>query len=488
MQPSKPVRVRFTEWLSPAVFLSGNPLSLAGVVLVTATAILWLFLLPTLMRGEADNPYLGIPAFLLLPGVFIFGLILIPAGMALRRASLRRQGRSMEGLPPLSFHSPELRRLLGFIAATTVANLVIVSVWGYSAVGYMDSDAFCGTTCHTVMQPEYTAYLNSAHARVGCVGCHIGEGASWFVKSKITGAGQLLAVAFDDYPQPIPSPVENLRPARETCERCHWPQRFSGDKLTVRTSYASDESNQASSTVLLLKIGGRTWRGTLGIHGAHLNGDAQILYTALDKQRQMIPQVTYIAPDGRVTVYNSTSTEATPEQLAAGQRRTMDCMDCHNRPAHTFQMPETAVDRAMTLGQISPALPYVKREAVGALRQEYPDRDTAGRDIAARLDNFYRTSYPQIATGSAAQIQNAIEAVQAIYLQNVFPDMKVTWGTYPNNLGHTDFPGCFRCHDGSMVSTDGRTIPYDCATCHELPAMSEANPEILTILGIRPGR
>ncbi len=487
--PDSPKRLhtRLYEWISPLVFLSSNPLSLTGVVLVTTATVLWVFLLPTLLQGGTGNPYLGIPGFLLLPGVFVFGLILIPIGIVLRRRSRLRQGLPVASIPKLSLESPQLRRVLAFVALASVANVIIAAQWGYSAVNYMDNAQFCGLTCHNVMKPEYTGYVNSAHADVACAECHIGPGASWFVKSKLAGVGQVFAVALNNYPRPIPSPVENLRPARETCEHCHWPARFSGDLFKVYTSYGADEQNQASSTVLLMKVGGRTWRGSAGIHGVHLDPNAQIEYTATDRQRQTIPQVTYKAPDGTVTVFNSTSAKATAADLARGEKRTMDCVDCHNRPTHIFQLPEAAVDQAIGQGQINSKLPFIKKQAVAVLRADYPDRDTATAKIAATLDGFYRASYPQVYASNAAGVKNAISAVQTIYLNNIFPDMKVTWGTYPSNLGHMDSPGCFRCHDGDHVSAKGRMIPNDCSTCHDLLAVDEKDPKVLTDLGYTGG-
>ncbi len=483
MPNSKPLLTRLYEWASPIVFLSSNPLSLIGVVLVTTAAVLWVFLLPTLFGHGTNNPYLGIPIFLLLPGLFIFGLILIPIGIALRRRSRRQQGLPVTSIPELSLQSPELRRLLIFIGAASFVNVVIAAQWGYSTVNYMDSAQFCGLTCHKVMQPEYTAYRNSPHENVECAGCHIGPGASWFVKSKLSGVRQVFAVAFNTYSRPIPSPVENLRPARETCEQCHWPARFSGDVFTVKTSYGNDQDNQATSTVLLMKVGGRTWRGSQGIHGVHLADGARMDYVATDRQRQTIPQVTYTAPDGKVTVYTSASSKPTPADLAKGEKRTMDCVDCHNRPTHAFQLPERAVDAAMARGQISPKLPFIKKQAVAVLRANYPDRDTGARQIAASLDQFYRTNYASVASSNASDLKNAISAIQAIYLRNIFPDMKITWGTYPSNIGHMDFPGCFRCHDGDHQSADGRMIPNDCSTCHDLLAVDEKDPKVLSSLG-----
>ena len=238
---------------------------------------------------------------------------------------------------------------------------------------------------------------------------------------------------------------------------------------------------------MLMKVGGRTWRGSVGIHGVHVDENARMVYTATDRQRQQIPQVTYTAPDGKVTVYNSTSAKVSAADLSRGEKRTMDCIDCHNRPTHAYQLPERAVDLAMARGQISPALPFVKKEAVSILRRDYPDRDTGVREIAGAFDKFYRTNYPAVYSSNAAAVKTASAAIQTIYLNNIFPDMKVTWGTYPNNLGHMDFPGCFRCHDGDHQSADGRTIPNDCATCHDLLAVDEKDPKVLQGLGQNVG-
>ena len=215
MNTDHPLAHKFGGWLSPLVYLSTNWISLLGVVLVTSSTIFWLFLLPvSLGGGEVKNPYFGILGFLLLPTIFIFGLLLIPAGIWLRFSRERKRGVYPVELPPLDFKNVRLRRLLVFIGVTTFANLVIASQTSYEAVNYMDSVTFCGKTCHTVMHPEFAAYQNSPHSRVECVKCHIGPGASWFVRSKLSGVGQVFAVTFNTYPRPIPTPVRNLRPAR----------------------------------------------------------------------------------------------------------------------------------------------------------------------------------------------------------------------------------------------------------------------------------
>src|SRR5215472_6650271 len=466
---------------SPLAYLASNVISLIGVILVTTAGILWLLALPSYWRGETSTPYIGILLFLVLPGVFVLGLALIPLGIALDTWKRRKAG----DFGPFVPRGGELRRLGIFVALTTAANLMMGSQFSYRAVTYMDTDTFCGKACHKVMDPEFTAYSHSPHARVSCTECHIGPGASFFVKSKLSGVGQLFAVAFHTYPQPIPTPVQALRPARETCEHCHWPEQFNGNKFFVHTEYAPDEHNESSTAVALVQIGGRNFQGSIGIHGAHVDG-AEMEYIATDQHRQVIPQVTYTDPNGKVTVFNSADAKVSPEELARGEHRKMDGMDCHNRPTHIFQVPERALDLAMTLGSISPKLPFIKKEALAALRRNYPDRDTATHEIAASIENFYRTSYPQTYAADSALIKTAINTVQSLYEQNIFPEMKITWGTYPNNLGHTDFPGCFRCHDGNHNSADGRTISNDCATCHDLLAVSEKNPKILTDLGMNP--
>ena len=299
MTPNKPA-LGGRSWLSPFIHLSNNWISLLGVVLVTTTTVLWLFLLPITLKGDVANPYIGLLAFLTIPGPFFGGLLLIPLGMWLKRKREGRTGVYPPDFPTLSWDNPELRKLAYFVTITTIVNIVIGSQLGYSAVNYMDSVTFCGETCHTVMQPEYTAYQNSPHSRVECVKCHIGPGAGWFVKSKLSGAGQLLAVTFNTYPRPIPTPVHNLRPARETCEACHWPQKYGEDRVRVISKFADDQTNSLTKTVLLMKIGGGNHG--IGIHGTHLGPGVTIRYAATDAQRQNIPWVEYNGP-ARQTLY-----------------------------------------------------------------------------------------------------------------------------------------------------------------------------------------
>ncbi len=473
-------------WLRPVVHLSNNVLSLAGVTLVTTAAVLWIFLLPTSIGGQVSNPYVGILAFLLLPGVFVLGLVLIPAGIYLRFRGERKRGSYPSDFPPLTFHNVEFRRLVMFVAAATLVNFVIAGQTGYQAVTYMDSVTFCGETCHSVMQPEFTAYQNSPHSRVECVSCHIGPGASWFVRSKLSGVGQVFAVTFNTYPRPIPTPVRNLRPARETCETCHWPEKFTEDRLRVIDKFADDDKNTPTKDVLLMRIGGGR-RGP-GIHGRHLGPGVEIHYVASDESRQTILSVVYNDGRGHVSTYASPG--ATPEKIKNLPPRLMDCMDCHNRPTHTYELPERAVDSALSIGDISRTLPFIKKKSVEVLRATYPSREAAAAAIPAALQRFYREQYPDVYSTHANEIARSAKAVLAIYDRNVFPEMKITWGTYPSNLGHMDFPGCFRCHDDQHTNGSGKTITQDCNACHQLLAMDEAAPKILVDLGLEssPGK
>ncbi|MGE3275323.1 MAG: cytochrome c3 family protein [Vicinamibacterales bacterium] len=446
-----------------------NAVTLAGATLTTVAALLFLaFFALDLIGMHAENPYIGILAFIALPTLFVVGLLLMPFGLWLeRRRRARGQAPSLAEWPRIDFNAPRTRIVAFTVLVLTPVNVLIVSMAGYKGVEAMDSVAFCGQTCHEVMQPEFVAYQHGPHARVKCVECHIGPGAGWFVKSKLSGTRQVFAVLLNSHPRPIPSPVHDLRPARETCEQCHWPAKFHGDKIETRTEFADDEANSASVTTLRLRIGGIDGRGQpTGIHW-HVSDQNAIEYVALDDARQEIGLVRLTAPDGTVTEFRAEG--VTDEQLAAGQSRRMDCVDCHNRPSHRFaRSVGRAVDEVLASGAAANDLPFLKREAVAALEPAYPTQDAGVEAIGGRLTAFYRDGYPELFSSRRGDVDRAVAAVQAAYARNIFPAMKVGWGQHADNLGHTDFPGCFRCHDESHVSPEGRTIRQDCDMCHEL--------------------
>jgi nitrate/TMAO reductase-like tetraheme cytochrome c subunit len=420
---------------------------------------------------------MGILAFIGLPALLGIGLALIPTGMWLLRKREGRTGIYPATFPPLSWRNQDLRRLVLFIVGATLVNIAIASQVTYAAVVYMESPSFCGTTCH-VMAPEYTAYQNSAHSRVECPKCHVGPGASGFVHSKLSGIRQLIAVIRSNYPRPIPAPVHDLRPARETCEGCHWPQKYGEDRIRVITKFADDETNTATKTVLLMKIGGGN--GGVGIHGTHLGPGVKIRYGHTDEGRQTIPWMEYSGP-GRTTVY--ATADAKPGGAGLSVRQ-MDCIDCHNRPSHKYETADRAIDFAMRDGEIPTALPFAKKQGLEILQANYTSRADATQRIPAAFEAFYRDSRPEVYAQRQAEIKGAAQRLLAIYNRNVFPEMNVKWSAYPNNVGHMDSPGCFRCHDGGHTDSGGRAISQDCNSCHNLLAMDEANPKVLEQLGV----
>lgn len=454
---------------------SRNLLSLTGAVITTVSAVLILVLFGLGLMGFEGSPYLGILAFLVLPALFVLGLALMPLGVWRERRRMRRaaeEGRAPPGFPIIDFNQPRTRRLLLAGVLLTMANVVILSLGTYKGVEVMDSTAFCGRTCHTVMQPEYTTYQRSPHARVKCTECHIGPGASWFVKSKLSGAWQVVAVTFDLFPRPIPTPVANLRPARETCEQCHWPSKFVGERLAVKTSYRSDEQQTEQQTVMLMKVGGMQPAGAKGIHW-HVDPAVRIRYLA-DRKRQDIRRVELTRPDGTLQVFDGAKGSEPGMEW-----RTMDCVDCHNRPTHIYGDPEEQIDAALRLGQIDRGLPWIRREGLQAIRGEYASAAEARERIGEAIRGFYARDYPQLAQQQAGKIEAAAAQLGDIYSTHVFPTMKVGWGTYPSFLGHEKSPGCFRCHDDEHKTAAGEVISQDCSLCHNLLATEEANPEIL---------
>lgn len=460
--------------------LTRNPISLFGTAVATASGALIVTLFVLEMVGFVGSPYLGILAYLILPGVFLFGLVLVPIGIRrarrLRRLATER-GETVPRYVVIDLNLDRTRRIVLILFFLTVVNLVILAAATYKGVEVLDSTEFCGTTCHTVMTPEFTAYRRSPHSRVGCVECHIGPGADWFVKSKLSGAWQVVAVTFDLYPRPIPTPIHNLRPARETCEQCHWPTKFVGDRLKVITHYQDDEANTETKTVLLLRVGGVEGRASHGIHW-HVDPSIMVRYRS-DDSREQVYDVELTLPDGTTKRFSAAGSPEDDGGPEAGTWRVMDCVDCHNRPTHIYRMPESEIDAAIRQGTIDRGLPYVRREGLAALRGGYGSHAQAREAIAKRLGGFYEQNYPDLVSASSDGIAQAAATLGDLYGSNVFPEMKVDWGTYPNHLGHTDFPGCFRCHDDLHTTADGETIPQDCFTCHTLLAMDEENPKVL---------
>lgn len=456
--------------------VSRHWLSLLGLILLATALISSLFVLPQQIHGHFRNPYLGIIVLLVLPVIFLTGLAFVPFGIYLSKHRIR------EGMTEAAFErKPALQRLAWFFGLVTIVNVLIGTQITYRAVKHMETPQFCGGSCHS-MSPELAAYQDSPHSRVECVECHVAPGGAGWISSKASGIRQLFETVWNTYPRPIPSALESNRlvPATETCENCHWPQKFSGVRLRLFSKYADDEANTRTDTVLLMLVGGNR---ISGIHNAHFGPGVHIRFASADPARQTIPWVEYRnTTTGAVrTFLGSDPPNHSTKDLPKFE---MQCVDCHNRPTHTFELPERAMDRRLAFGDIPAALPFIKKEGVQLLKAKYSTTTDATERLPAALVSFYQQTYPELYSKRQEDIHQAGRAVLDIYQRNVFPELHVSWGTYPNNLGHTDFPGCFRCHDGSHVTTDGTAISQDCSSCHELLAMDEASPEILKTLGI----
>jgi nitrate/TMAO reductase-like tetraheme cytochrome c subunit len=487
-----PAFEKFREnWVRPSLFFGNNPISLAGGAITTASGVTMIsYWLVELIGHPNANPYLGIIFFLILPALFILGLALIPVGIFFRRRALRKAEQIPSVFPKIDFNDRIFRHGIDIVLVATIVNLLVVSIASYRGAAYMDSPQFCGQSCH-VMHPEFTAYKISAHSHVPCVECHIGTGVSSYFGAKINGTKQLVEVSthpfahiapklIPDYPTPIDSPVKNLRPARDICEACHTPAKFVGEKLLVKSSFADDEMNTETQSVVVLHLGGQDSLSHLtGIHGVHLG---HIEYIATDPTRTTIPWVERTNPDGSKSTYVSSTLKGAQPQ---GERRVMDCIDCHNRASHTFTTAEEGLNRLMAEGAVSPSLPWVHKEGLVLLKADYASQDDASAKIPVQLEAFYRSGNPEVLATKADLVKRAGQELVMLYSQNVFPEMKVTWGTHPNHIGHMTYPGCFRCHDGDHNAKDGTSITQDCAACHNLLAVDEAKPKVLSDLGIQ---
>ena len=456
---------------------ANNPITVTGTVLATLAALLISIFITIHTLGGHQSAYTGILAFAIMPGIFMMGLLIIPVGMWFRRrrlAAAQLTEAELDAFPRLDFNDPHLRRIVMVFLGLTCLNAVIFGSASFIGVEYMESVEFCGTVCHTVMAPEYAAYQNSPHSRVNCVQCHIGPGASWFVKSKIDGMRQVIGTTLNTFSRPINSPIHNLRPAQDTCEQCHWPKKHHGDKLHVIVRHEADEANTPSYTALLLKTGG----GELdqgrhgGIHWWHIYSDNRIRYIPADERRFGIKWVEMITPDGETRTYTREGEEVPSQEEITSEARIMDCIDCHNRPTHLFEHPKKSIDEVMVRRPDIRELPFFKREALAAIEADYATNEEGAEAVSDAILRFYRTEHPDLFKNREGLVTDGAEAASAIYARTVFPEMNTNWETHPSHIGHLNsddegFLGCWRCHDDELQTADGEhTIPQDCDNCH----------------------
>ncbi len=444
-----------------------NYISFAGTAISLASLTCIVFLIIIELNSGHEQPYLAIFTFILFPAIMIFGFFIIIVGMLYERRR-RRKSKSLEipAYPILDFNIARQRRTFLVLLCAVLLFLFMSAFGSYRVYEYSESVTFCGQTCH-VMKPEFTAYNVSPHSQVACVACHVGDGAEFYVRAKFNGMRQLYGVTFDSYNKPIKTPVHNMRPANDTCGKCHSPEKFHGDVLKTFNHYGFDEKNSLNQTRMLIKVGGgNAINGQIGGIHWHMNLANEIEYIATDEHRQNIPWVRMKDSSGKIIEYSTKDANLSEQQITNASKRKMDCIDCHNRPTHIYLPPDEAVDNSFTAGKFDASLPFLKLKAVEVLSKQYNSTDEAVQEISTNLDEFYRTNHADIYLTKKDSIAGAITEIQHIYQTYSFPEMKTDWRTHPDNIGHYKVQGCFRCHDGQHVSREGQVIRNDCNVCH----------------------
>jgi len=451
-----------------------NYISIIGAVLAVfnLATILSLMILNSVFNFGGS--YIGLFIYMVLPAIMIAGLLMIPIGMRLNSRRAKRAEEAGEKLnwPVLNFNNVATRNASMIFVFGTIFLIIISSVGSYEAFHITESVEFCGKLCHNVMEPEYTTYQGSSHERVACVECHVGSGASWYVKSKMSGMYQVYSVLAKKFPTPIPTPIANLRPARETCEQCHWPEKFYDRKLKIKETFLADQTNTEEIINLQMKTSSKMTASGFekGIH-QHISPDVKIEYKTTSANRQVIPWVRYTNTKTGVTeVFTDSENKLSQAKLDSLEIRVMDCLDCHNRPAHNYRTPQNFVDKSLSEGKIATSLPEIKQISMKVLYKSYRTKDSAFMAIRSQVSDFYQTKYPNLVTERKSDIEAAIVEIQNGYSKNIFPYMNASWKSYPNNVGHMESDGCFRCHNDKHATDKGKVISKDCNLCHTILA------------------
>jgi NapC/NirT cytochrome c family, N-terminal region len=450
---------------------SKNWLTIIGSIIATINLalIIVLFIISTIFNKANTN--LGLFIYIILPGFLISGLLLIPIGMIRERKRRRKSGAGEESrFPRIDLNDLRHRNAFIIFTIVTIIVLFLSTLGSFQAYHITESVEFCGTLCHQVMEPEHIAYQKSPHANVACVECHVGSGASWYVKSKLSGLYQVYAVLTNTYPRPVETPLHDLRPARETCEKCHWPQKFYARTLWTNKYFLADSLNSEWDIMLQMKTGPEYSGLGLreGIHW-HINPDVNIEYISDNDKRENITYVKYTNKNsGEVSIYRNDSNPISDSLISLSTTRTMDCIDCHNRPSHNYNSPPVYFDKAMLTGAISKEIPFFKKAAMGILKETFSDSDTALMKIKDSITGFYKSDYSEYYSKNKDLVDSSIATVQKAFRVNTFPKMKVTYDRYPEHIGHLESEGCFRCHNDAFKATNGRKITRDCNLCHSI--------------------
>lgn len=465
---------------------SKNWLTIIGSIIAVINLLIIIILFVVSTVFQKGNTYLGLFIYIILPGFMLLGLILIPIGMIMKRRRMNRgTDPGKNRLPLIDLNDIRHRNAFVVFTVSTIIILFLSTFGSFQAYHYTESVEFCGKLCHKVMEPEHTAYQNSPHANVTCVECHVGSGADWYVKSKLSGLYQVYAVLTNTYPKPIPTPLHDLRPARETCEKCHWPQKFYARTLQTNKYFLTDSTNSEWDVMLQMKTGpeysGLGFRE--GIHW-HINPAVKIEYISDNDKREKITYVKYTnRTTGEITIYRNNENPVSDSAISASSIRTMDCIDCHNRPSHNYKSPPVYVNKALLNGSVLKDIPFIKKEAMEVLKQTFSDKDTALMVIRDSITKFYQSDYKEYFLKNANLIDKSIAGLQKAFSENTFPGMKVTYDAYPEHIGHLESEGCFRCHNNNFKSENGRTITRDCNLCHSI--VGQGKPGAMQLTNVR---
>ncbi len=466
----------YTRYLNFIRGVATNWWGRLGVIVTTSSFVCMVAIELARLLGLVTSSYAGLISYMLFPALFVIGLFMIPVGWRQLKKSSRK---STAELLETQFGKDDSRgdfsgaRLFRMISILTIVNIVFLAIVGSRMLAFMDTAEFCGTACHSVMNPEWVTYRQSPHSRVACVECHVGEGAGSLIDSKLNGMWQMVSVTFDLLERPIPTPVHQLRPARETCEKCHWPEKFYGNRIKRIVRYDTDEASTPKYTTLSLKVDIGDQANQHGIHW-HVAEENEVRYSSLDDERESMVWVELKQSDGSIKRY--TNRELIDSGSEREEIRQLDCVDCHNRATHIYEIALHAIDKRIQLGQMERSLPFLKREAVGAITANYPSKEAAMDGIANHMHGFYRRNFPDIANNKMALINSTVAVLQQIHSRNIHPEMNITWDTYPNHIGHANNKGCFRCHNSNLVDQEGKSITYDCSYCHSILAYDSDEP------------
>ncbi len=455
-----------------------NLLSFVGTIIAGVSLITIIVFSIVAFIYEDTSSYVGLFIYIIIPTFLVIGLFIIPIGMVIevRRRKTRELEYIKKGWPVIDLNVKKYRNVILIFSVGTIVLGILSSIGSYEAFHYTESNEFCGTLCHEVMEPEHIAYQNSPHASVACVECHVGNGADWYVRSKLAGLRQVYAVLTDNFDRPIETPIHDLRPARETCEECHWPEKFYARQLRQTKHFLTDSLNTEWDIVLQMKTGPehKALGLTEGIHW-HINPNVQIEYVSKREARKVIPWVKYTNREtGEIILYEDEENSLSEKKMAEAEIRSMDCLDCHNRPSHNYYTPQEFIDHALISGGIPKDLPFIKKIAMDLFIDPYEYKDTAILNIRNYTREYYAENIPEILETREADVNKAIEGIIHEFSQNIFPEMAVSWDEYENHIGHKTYNGCFRCHDDNHKSKEGKVISKDCDICHTI--VLQGNP------------